>query len=162
MFALTCTRFKDCTTLQCCQPCRFPHELGRFSVELRFFFEDLQVACFWACFNWNLLVFGLVSSRLLFFKFYGTFAVSIYCYRHIGHVFVKISSFWACFFRFASLHFYLIFMLIFCFTDFFCQHMLGLFFGLITYFWLAFPNLLACFCKITWHHCYLVFICYCE
>jgi len=56
MFALTCTRFKDCTTLQCCQPCRFPHELGRFSVELRFFLKTCK-----------LLVFGLVSIEICLF-----------------------------------------------------------------------------------------------
>jgi len=50
---------------------------------------------------------------------------------------MKIRSFWACFFGFASLLFYLIFLLIFRFVEFSCQHMLGLFsvklpiFGLI-------------------------------
>jgi len=33
------------------------------------FFEDLRVACFWACFIWNLLVFyKFVFCRLLFFQ----------------------------------------------------------------------------------------------
>jgi len=64
------------------------------------------------------LVFGLVFCRfllcgLLFFKIFGTFAFLIYCLRHFGRVFVKICSFWACFFGFATRNFYLIFLLIF-------------------------------------------------
>jgi len=49
---------------------------------------------------------------------------------------MKICSFWACFFGFASLLFYLIFLLIFHFVEFSCQRMAGLFYGLITDFWL--------------------------
>ena len=121
------------------------------------FFEDLRVGCFWACFNWNLLLFWAVFSqisllRIAFFKFYGTFTASIYYLRHIGRVFMKIYSFWACFFGFASLLFNLIFLL--SFRVFLPMHVELLF--RLTYRFLAcFSNLLACFCKITWHHCSL-------
>jgi len=43
--------------LQCCQTCSFPANLDLFFCEVAFFFKDLRVASFWACFNWNLLVF---------------------------------------------------------------------------------------------------------
>ena len=99
------------------------------------------------------LFFGLFFHRflfcgLLFFIFYGTFAVLIYCLRHIGRVFMKIFSFSAsCFFWFASLLVYLIFLLIFHFAEFSCQCMLGLFYGLITNFWLVFQIYLLVFAK---------------
>jgi len=46
-----------------------------FSVELRVFFEDLRVACFWACFNWNLLVFWacFLQSSVLQIAFFPVF-----------------------------------------------------------------------------------------
>jgi len=50
-----------------------------FACSLGFFFADL---CFADCF---------------FFNICGTFAVSMYCLKHIGFVFMKIRSFWACF-----------------------------------------------------------------
>jgi len=81
------------------------------------------------------LFFGLVFCRFLlcglffFSNFYGIFTVAIYCERHIGRVFVKICSFWACFFGFATMIFYLIFLLIFRLVEFSCQRILGLFFG---------------------------------
>jgi len=47
----------------------FPRIWACFFVELRFFFEDLRVACFWTCFNWNLLVFcRFLFCILLFFQ----------------------------------------------------------------------------------------------
>jgi len=68
----------------------------------------LKFACFLGLFVADFSFLGL-----LFFVFYGTFAVSIYWLQHIGRVFLKICSFWACFCGFASLLFYLIFLLIF-------------------------------------------------
>ena len=77
---------------------RYPAIWACFFVKLRFFLKTC-----------GLLVFGLVLIEIcfffadfcfadcFFFKFYGTFAVSIYCWKHIGRVFVKICSFWACF-----------------------------------------------------------------
>jgi len=79
--------------------------------------------------------------------FYHTFAVSIPCLQHIGHVFMKIWSFSACFFRFASLLVYLIFLLMFRFVEISCQRMLGLFYGLITDFWLVLQIYLLVFAK---------------
>jgi len=66
-------------------------------------------------------------------------------------VFVKICSFWACFFGFATLIFYLIFLLIFRFVEFFSQRILA-FFSVKLPISACFSNLLACFWKITWHH----------
>jgi len=65
---------------------------------------------------------------------------------------MKISSFWACFFGFASLLFYSIFLLIFSFCWIFMPTDVGLVFRLNYLFLACFSNLLACFCKITWHH----------
>jgi len=36
---------------QCCQRCGFPAILGLFFCGVAGVFEDLPVACFWACFN---------------------------------------------------------------------------------------------------------------
>jgi len=60
---------------------------------------------------------------------------------------MKICSIWACFLGFASLLFYLILLLIFRFVEFSCQHLLGLFFGEITYFRLVFQICLLVFAK---------------
>jgi len=125
---------------QCCQHCGFPANLGLFFCGVAGFFEGLRVASLSLCFNWYLLVFWAVFFADLcfvdcFFSILcGTFAVLMYCLKHIGCVFIKICSFWAWFFGFTSLTFYLIFLLIFRFVEFSCQRMLGLFFGWITYF----------------------------
>jgi len=58
---------------------------------------------------------------------------------------MKICSFWACFFGFASLLFHLILLLIFRFVEFSCQRLMGLFSGEITYFWLVFQICLLVF-----------------
>jgi len=58
-------------------------------------------------------------------------------------VFMKICSFWACFFGFAFLLSYLLLLLIFRFVEFSSQDKLGLFFVEITYFWLVFQIYLA-------------------
>jgi len=104
---------------QCCQPCGFPANLGLFFVELWFFLK-----------TWGLLVFGLVLIEIclfyadfcfadcFFFKCYGTFAVSMYSWRHIGRDFVKICPFGACFFGFATRILCLISLLIFRFVEF--------------------------------------------
>jgi len=62
--------------LQGCQPCGFPVNLGLFFLwSYGFFFEDLRVACFWACFNLNLLVFcrclfcGLLVFQIVWYFF---------------------------------------------------------------------------------------------
>jgi len=58
----------------------------------------------------------------------------------LGVFLKKIFSFWACVFTLASLLFHLILLLIFRFVEFFCQHILGLFFSEITNFWLVFAK----------------------
>jgi len=131
---------------------RFPANLGLFFCGVAGFFEDLWVACFWNCFCWNLLVFCIfLFYGLLFFKFYGTFVVWIYCKKHMGRVFVKICSFWAIFFicNRDSIFDFLAnssYCLIFLPTHF------GLVFQLNYLFSACFSNLLACSWKITWHH----------
>ena len=131
--------------VQCCQPCGFPANLGLFFFEGAGFFEDLRVAWF----NWNLLVFWacFFADFCLFDCFFFKFYVSFGSKRHIGLVFVKIWSFWACFFGFATLLFYLIYLLIFRFVAFSCQNMLGLFFDQITYSWLVFHIFWLVFAK---------------
>ena len=54
--------------LQCCQPCGFPANLGLFFCGVAGCFEDLRVACFWACLIEICLFFGLVFCRFLFFR----------------------------------------------------------------------------------------------
>jgi len=71
---------------RCCQPCGFPANLGLFFCGFAVFFEDLRVACFGAFlikidFFLKIFVCGLL-------KFYGTFAVSIYCKTKFGRIFV--------------------------------------------------------------------------
>jgi len=55
-------------------------------VDLRFFFEDLRVACFGAF----LIKIGLFLQIFVcgLLKFYGTLVVSIYCKTKFGGVFV--------------------------------------------------------------------------
>ena len=136
----------SCVQRQCCQLCGFPTNLGLFFfVELEFFFEDLQFACFWACFNWNLLVFGLVFCRLLFIQIYGTFALSIYCWRHFG-CFCEILLILGLFFQICHLAFLFNFLADFWFSWIFLPTHVGLVFRL-NYLFLAYSNSLSCFCK---------------
>jgi len=77
------TETKSQDSITGCQPCSFPANLGLFFVKLRVFL-DLRVAFFGLVLIEICLFFGLVLYRflfcgLLFFKFYGTFAVSMYC-----------------------------------------------------------------------------------
>ena len=132
---------------------RYPAIWACFFVKLRFFLKTC-----------GLLVFGLVLIEIcfffadfcfadcFFFKFYGTFAVSIYCWKHIGRVFVKICSFWACFLVLPPC----------CFIWFSCWFFVLLNFPANVFwacFWwnylflACFSNSHASFCKITWHHC---------
>jgi len=116
-------------------------------VELLFFLKTcgllvlIEICLFFGLF------FGDLFCGLLFSQNLWHFCFSIYCYRHIGRVFMKICSFWACSFAFPSLLSYLIFLIIFCFVEFSCQRMLDLFFGEITYFWLVFQIYLLVFAK---------------
>jgi len=66
---------------QCCQPCGFPANLGLF-LWICGFFEDLRVACFGAFLIKIGLLLRIFVCGLL--KFYGTFAVSIYCKTKFG------------------------------------------------------------------------------
>ena len=70
---------------QCCPPCVFPANLGLFLCGFAFFFKTgvlLALSLFWL----KLACFADFVCGLL--KFYSTFAVSIYCKRKFGRVFV--------------------------------------------------------------------------
>ena len=122
---------------------RFSREFGLIFCGVAGFFEDLRVACWWACFNLNLLVFWAC-----FFQTFGFWIAFFSNSRHFccfnsppkGYwaYFHEICSFWTSFFGFASLFFYLILLLIFRFVEFSCQRMLGLFFGKFPIFGLFF------------------------
>ena len=67
---------------QCCQPCGLAANLGLFFCGFAGFLEDVRVPCFWACFNWNLLVFWTcflqISVFLIaFLQIWWQFSVSI-------------------------------------------------------------------------------------
>jgi len=83
----------------------------------------LIFACFLGCF------FADLCFADCFFSIFVALLLFQYSAKSIGCDFMKICSFWACFFGFTSLTFYLIFLLIFRFVEFSCQRMLGLFFG---------------------------------
>jgi len=114
----------------------------------------LLVFSIWACFNWNLLVFlQIFVLRIAFFQILWHFCCfSSLIKAYIGRVCLKICSFWACFFGFAYLLYYLIFLLIYHFVEFSFQRMMGLFFGEIAYFLHVFQIFFLFFRKITWHH----------
>jgi len=144
--------------IQCCQPCGFPTKLGLFFCGVAGFFENLRVACFWACFNWNLLVFWACFLQIFVLPIaFSSKFIAIFCFN----LFLK--AFWACFcenfvilglfFRICHHAFHLIFLLIFRFVTFSCQRML-FFFRWNYLFLVCFAYFLACFCKITWHHCW--------
>ena len=124
----------------------------------------------WACFLWScgLLVLGLVSiERCLFFGL-------VFCRFLLRMTFFQIlwqfgcfnllqNAIWACFMNICS--FGLVFRIclpafvynlpaVFCFVKFSYQTHFGFVFRLNVLFWVCFTNLLACFCKLTWHHCY--------
>ena len=146
---------------QCCQPCAvFPWIWACYFLVLRVFWRHaacLFLGLFWlkfACFL-GLFFADYCYADCFFFKFCGTFDVSIYCLRHIGCVFMKICSIWACFFRFPSLlfiKFHINFLADFLFCWIFLPTHVGLVFQLNYLFLACFLNLLACFCKITRHH----------
>ena len=126
-------------------------------VELRVFFEDLRVACFWACSIEIYLLFWawflhISVLRIAFFQMLWHFC----CFK-----FILLKAYWACFcenllilglfFRICHHDFLFDFLADFCFVEFSCQRtlacfsvklrILGLFFK-FTYSW-----------KITWDHC---------
>ena len=119
------------------------------------FFEDLQVACFWACFNWNFLVFWACFLQIsalrivFFFKFLWHF----YCCNLLR------KAYWACFcenmfilglfFRICNHDFLFDFLADFSFGWIFLPTHFGLVFRLNYRFLACFSNLLACFCKMT-------------
>jgi len=164
------------TPLLCEERCatmdKFSWELLIYSVlpTLRFSHE-FGLVFLWSCVFLNTCGLLLIEISLFlglffvdfylvdcfFFKFYGTFSVLIYCQRQVGRFFAKICSFSGCFFGCVSLFFYLIFLPIFFFAEFSCQTHVGVF-RLNYLFWPCFSNLLAYFCKITWHHCIYCYV----
>jgi len=118
------------------------------------FYREFGLVFLWSCgFFWRLAgCFSFGLFLLIFACFLGLFFADLcfadcFLFQYLWHFccfnvqlkahwvcFTKICSFWACFFGFTSLTFYLIFLLIFRFVEFSCQRMLGLFFGWITCF----------------------------
>jgi len=75
---------------QRCQPCGFPRIWGLFFVDLNAFLKT----CGLLGFAESCLFFADFVVRLcFFFKFYGTFAVSIYCKRNLGVSLHKFAQF---------------------------------------------------------------------
>ena len=143
--------------LQCCQPCGFPINLGLFFWGVACFLKASGLLVFGLVVIEIFLFFGLVFCRFLFC---GLFFFQILW--HFSCFTLLLKTYWTCFYEnllilglFSQIclpAFYLIFLLIFCFVEFSCQRMLG-FFRLNYVFLTCFSNSLACFCKITWHHC---------
>jgi len=122
----------------------------RFSREFEFvfcgvvgFFEDLRVCLFLGFVLIGIcLFFGLASRRFLFCWLLFLYFMALLLFQFTD------TAYWACFYEsllILGLFFsdclpplFLIFLLIFRFGEFSCQHMLGLFYGLITDFWLVF------------------------
>jgi len=140
---------------QCCQPCSFPANLGLFFFGVAGFFEDLLVACFWACFNWNLLVFWacFLQISVLRIAFLSNF---------MALVLFEFTAYWACFckdllilglfFRICHPDSLFDFLANFSFCWIFLPTHFGLIFRLNYLFLACFSNLLACSWKITWRH----------
>jgi len=142
--------------IECCQPCGFPAKLGLFFCGIEVFFENLRVACFWACFNCNLLVFWacFLQISVLPIAFSSNF-MAIFCFN----LFLK--AYWECFgenfvilnlfFRICHHAFLFNFLADFSFCYIFLPtHVV--FFRSNYLFLACFSYFLACFCKITWHH----------
>jgi len=133
----------------------FPRISACYFVELRFF-EDLRVACFWACSNWNLLVFLQISVlRIAFFSNFMAHLLFQFTAKGVLDVFLWKFAYFelSLFFRICFPAFYFNFLADFSFFWIFLPTHFGLVFRLNYLFLACFSNLLACFCKITWHHC---------
>jgi len=88
----------------------FPRIWVSFFVDLRVFLKTCWLLVFGLILTEICLFFGLVFSDFcfsdcFFFKCDGNFLFQFapIVLRHIGRVFVKIWSFWACFFEFATM-----------------------------------------------------------
>jgi len=138
---------------------RFSREFGLVFFWICWFFEDLQVACFWLVLIKICLFFELVFCRFLF--------CGLLFFRILWHFcFLDLlqNQIWACFwvnlhilclfFRICFPAFIFNFLAGFMFFEFSYRLQVGLvFFPLNCLFWACFTNLFACFYKITWHHC---------
>jgi len=136
---------------------RFSRQVGLVFLWNWVFFEDLRVACFWACFNWNLLVFWacFLQISVLPIAFSSNF-MAIFCFN----LFLK--AYWECFgenfvildlfFRICHHAFLFNFLADFSFCYIFLPTHVVIFFQSNYLFLACFSYFLACFCKITWHH----------
>ena len=92
---LTCTWRKLSVIIQTVLPTlRFSREFGLIFLWSCGFFGDLRIACFWACFNWNLLVFWacflrISVLRIAFFQILWHFC----CFNFL------LKAYWACFYE---------------------------------------------------------------
>ena len=83
--------FRNIRWRQCCQPCGFPANLGLFFCGVAGF-EDLRVACFWDCLNWNLLVLWdcFVQIYVLWIASFSN-CMALVCFN------LPLKPIWACF-----------------------------------------------------------------
>ena len=147
----------DCwptSTLQCCQPCDFPVNVGLFFGGVAGFFEDFRVACL----NWNLLAFWacflqISVLQITFFQFVWHFC----CFN------LLLKAYWVCFcenllifgllFQFFHPAFLFNFLADFLFGWIFLRAHVGLVFSVKwPVFGLFFKFTYLFNCKITWHH----------
>ena len=139
----------------------FSPEFGLIFCGVECFSEDLRVTCFSACFNWHFLVFWacflqISVLRMAFHQILWHFC----CFS------LLLQAHWSCFYEnllilglfFQTCLFAFLFNVV---ADFsFCWIFLPTHVGPVfrwNYLFLAcFSNLLACFCKIAWHHWYVL------
>jgi len=137
---------------------RFSREFGLIFLWSCGFFQGLRVACFGACFNWNLLVFWacFLQNSVFLIAFSSNF-VAIFCFN------LLLKAYWACFYEilvilglfFRICHYAFLFNLLadISLCCIFLPTHVGFVFPSNYLFLACFSYLLACFCKITWHHC---------
>ena len=131
---------------------RFSRKFGLVFCGVAGFFEDLRVSCYWACFNWNLLVF---CRFLLLFAFFSNFMALLlfdFTAKSILGVFLWRFAHFGLVFRIFHPDSLFDFLANFSFCWIFLPMLFKLVFRLNYLFLACFSNLLACSWKITWHH----------
>jgi len=124
------------------------------------FFEDLQVTCFWVCFNWNLFVFWtcflqISVLRIAFFSNFVALLLFQFTAKGILGVFLWKLLIFSLIFRVCLPAFLFNFVADFSLCWIFLPTHVELVYGRNCLFLDCFFNLLACFCEITRHHWYM-------
>ena len=137
---------------------RFSRDFVLFLWNCGFLLKTCGLLAFWACFNWNLLVFlGLFFadfcfSDCFFFKFYGIFLIQ-FAPKNMWVCFCENLVILSVFFRICHHPFLNNLLSDFSFCCIFLPTHVGLVFGTNYLFLACFSYFTACFCKITWNHC---------